>query len=73
MTRLSQEEFEEKFYDIFDRDEWEVIGKYVNNNTNIKILHKPCGTVTERKWVNLHKGKCFCPTCNPNKKYQIGY
>lgn len=67
MARLSQEDFEEKFYNIFDRDEWAVIGKYVNNNTNIKILHKPCGTVVERTWASLQRKTCNCPVCHSSK------
>lgn len=66
--RLTQEEFENKFYNIFDEDEWRVIGTYKNNVTPIEIQHVPCGNIITRKSINLFSHKtCFCPFCDPAK------
>lgn len=53
----SQEEFEEKFYDIFNKDEFQIVGEYVNTSTPIKIKHLKCDNIMERRPDNLFTRK----------------
>ena len=65
--RLTQSEFEEKFYSIYDASEWSVVGNYINNRTKIEIKHNKCGNSIFMSWTNLSNMKCNCKHCNPNK------
>lgn len=57
------EEFEELFYTIVDRDEYELLSKFTNTRAKIKILHKKCGTEFEIKVSNFLFRGSRCPNC----------
>jgi very-short-patch-repair endonuclease len=40
--KMTQESFEVKFYKKWDKKEYKIIGKYVNNRTPIEIFHTKC-------------------------------
>lgn len=55
----SHKEFLIDFYNIFNSDEYEVIGSYKNAHTRIEILHKACGSKYLSLPYNLLNGaKC---------------
>ncbi|HGD0580605.1 TPA: hypothetical protein ACH354_002268 [Clostridium perfringens] len=64
--KKTHEEFVQEVKDKYG-DEYEVLGKYVNNHTKIKVLHTKC----EYEWKitphNLLTGK-GCPICGGTKK-----
>lgn len=43
--------------------EYELAGEFVDQKTKIKILHKPCGNITEYSPRYFHDG-ASCPICN---------
>lgn len=62
----TQEQFESKIKELFG-DEFTVIGKYINNNTKIKMKHNSCGNewdVRPKDIIHKHSG---CPICNMSK------
>jgi very-short-patch-repair endonuclease len=60
--KLSQEQFEERFYDEFGND-YEVIGNYLNNRTPVEIKHN-CGCEFTIIPSNAFGRKqCNCPVC----------
>lgn len=63
--RLTQEEFEIKFYQKYQFSEYEVVGKYVNSQTPIDILHKKCGKIfsTSSPSNLLYQNVKGCPYC----------
>lgn len=62
--KKTQEEYENEVYEKFG-DEYTVLGKYVNNNTFIKVRHNTCGTEFEVQPYDFitDRGK-RCPLCN---------
>lgn len=66
--KRTQEEFER---DVFNavKDEYTVIGKYINTDTKVKIRHNICNKEFEvRPYLFLGKISTRCPHCNGNKK-----
>jgi very-short-patch-repair endonuclease len=72
-TKLTHEEFEKRFYEKFSSNEYQVIGKYANTQTNIEILHKTCGRVFASTPSNLLYGnsKYGCTYCYGKKARTI--
>ena len=64
----TQEEFEKEVYDLV-KDEYNVIGKYVNTNTKIKMRHN-CEKCKNYEYkvspINFLRGE-RCPKCNESK------
>lgn len=62
--RLTQEEFEERFYAIYDKNDFEVLSEYKTYNSQIKVLHKKCGRILTRSadnWLReMTKFVCEC-------------
>lgn len=58
----THEEFLKDFYKIHSKNEYEVIGRYVNAHTPIDILHKKCNKISKSSPNNLLNGsKCvYC-------------
>ena len=66
--KLTQDEFVQKVNDKYN-GKFEVIGKYIDATTPIKIKHKSCGTVfpkTPNK-ITAKSRKCSCPVCDGYK------
>jgi hypothetical protein len=59
--RMGIEKFTAKFEKIYGKDEYLVLGKYIDAHTKILIKHK-CGTEHEFTPTNFLKGH-GCPTC----------
>lgn len=51
-------------------DEYDVIGKYTNNNTPIKMIHNKCGYEFNMRPANFKNGN-RCPKCAGLKKHTI--
>jgi predicted Zn-ribbon and HTH transcriptional regulator len=53
-------------------EEYEVLGKYINARTNLKVKHKKCGYTWEAMPDNLirgiKRGLAVCPVCNSKLK-----
>lgn len=65
--KLTQEEYCNKFYKKNPKD-FEVIGEYVNTDTEIMIRHTVCGNEYLRKPEKLLSRGASCPKCNPYAK-----
>ena len=61
---LTNEEFQEKFYNKFDKNEYTLISQYVSASDFIKIRHK-CGYEFEKRPKNIMpiKEHLNCPKC----------
>lgn len=57
------DEFEELFYQIVDKDEYQLLSKFTNTRAKIRILHKKCGTEFEMKVSNFLFRGSRCPNC----------
>lgn len=69
-VRLSQQEFENKFYDMFGKNEYSITGNYINNRTKISVKHNKCNTTFDIIPSNTFGRKtCNCPKCNMNKNH----
>ena len=66
--KMTQQEFEDKFYSIFDKEEFKVVGTYIKSSVGIDIKHTKCGTILKRKpnYLFAHK-TCYCPLCSIDK------
>lgn len=60
--RLTQEEFENKFYGLYSKDEYQILSEYKNAKTKIRIKHVLCGSEFERTPDCLSRN-CNCPKC----------
>lgn len=63
--RLTQEEFEEKFYKMY-QGKYVVIGKYQNCITPVDIQCCKCGYILSQTPNYYDKGHTTCPICNKN-------
>lgn len=63
--KLTQEEFEEKFYMKYP-EEFKVIGKYVNAKTAVDVECKKCGQIISYTPNHYDRGITKCPVCNLN-------
>lgn len=63
--RKTQEEFEKEVKEKLN-DEYVVLGEYINNRTNIKVLHKLCGEIKYVKPNHLLNGH-GCKKCGIKK------
>ena len=66
--RKTPEQFKIEFDNINKtkfNNEYELLSDYVNSNTKIKILHKPCGNISEKLPFDFLSGK-GCSKCNNN-------
>lgn len=63
--KLTQQEFENKIYDMYG-DEFEIIGKYEGHRNKIKIKHKLCGKESNIIANNLLRWR-GCPYCHRSK------
>lgn len=59
---FTQEEFEERFYKLYSKEEFKIVSKYTKARDKIIIEHIPCGTQFERIADTLKKA-CNCPKC----------
>ena len=61
---LTNEEFQEKFYNKFDKNEYTLISQYISASDFIKIRHN-CGYEFEKKPKNImpEKEHLNCPKC----------
>lgn len=60
--KLTQEKFKEKVDKLFGKDEYEILGEYVNNHTKILVRHNKCGSEflkVPREFLCKHG----CPVC----------
>lgn len=67
---LNQRKSNNKFIDEFINnygDKYELLSKYINANTKIKVKCKLCNNLWESKPYHLSHTKCECPEC-ANKK-----
>lgn len=68
MRKLSHDKFVENFFSKHEKDEYTVLGTFVNSSTDILIRHNKCGKVYNSKPYNLYMGK-GCRECSaPNKR-----
>lgn len=51
-------------------DEYEVLSKYKNSNTKLKIKHNACGNIYEATFHTILKGR-GCPKCRQEQKFKI--
>lgn len=61
--KKSNAQFLEEIHDILD--EYEILEKYINIDTPIKMRHKPCGcefSISPYKFIHRHDKK-YCPIC----------
>lgn len=59
---MGHEEFVNKVNNVLG-DEYEVLGKYVNNKIKVDILHKKCGYIWNAKPSVIINQKSKCPKC----------
>lgn len=64
--RKTHDEFIKEVYNLV-KDEYTIIGTYINNNTKVEIKHNTCGHVYEVKPSNFLNGK-RCPKCAIKKR-----
>lgn len=57
------QEFENLFYTLVDRDEYELLSEFTNTRAKIKVLHKKCGNTFEIKVSNFLLRGLGCPHC----------
>lgn len=61
--------FEKAFTDRFNKaknaDEFNIVGKYINNHTPIKLMHK-CGCLFDIN-PSIEREYIYCPKCNQEK------
>lgn len=65
----SDEEFKEKIYSLV-KDEYTILGKYINAKTKIKIRHNICGNKYKTTSNNFLNGN-RCPICVESKGEQF--
>ena len=65
--KLSNDEFKDRVYDLV-KDEYTVVGRYVNSSEKIKMLHNKCNNSFDVRPFNFVQGT-RCPYCAPNHKY----
>lgn len=66
-NKVSQEEYEKRFYDIYG-DKFTLESKYTSMHDNISIKHNSCGFTFERRALNALNGKIICP-CESAKDF----
>lgn len=64
--KKTQEEFEQLVYNMY-KDEYTVIGKYVNFGTKIEIKHNICGNIWSVMPRDFLNNKSHCPECSYSK------
>lgn len=75
MARLTQEEYERRFYDIRGTKEFAVVGKYTKYHEGILIKHLKCGTEFEiiaSHALDINRN-IQCPKCSKNYPNVIPY
>ena len=61
--RLTNDDIRKRLHDMYG-DEYQLVGDYVNNTTDIKIKHIVCGNDFDKKPVNIFREKHdLCPIC----------
>lgn len=70
---VSHEIFEERFYNIYSKDEYELVGKYTKMSNKIKTKHIKCGKTEENYATNLIHGNMTrgCNFCYGKRKRTI--
>ena len=69
-VQLTQEEFENNFYDMFGKDEYSIVGNYINNRTKVSVRHNKCNMVFDIIPSNTFGRKiCNCPKCDMDKNH----
>lgn len=64
-SKLSQDQFEEKFYSLFSKGKYLVTGKYINNRSKVSVKHLECGCEFDIIPSNaLSRKECNCPKCS---------
>lgn len=70
--RLTHEEFLNKFYNKFNKDDYEVLNEYKGMHEKIQIKHLKCGKVFESEPSNLlYKSTRGCTFCFSKKKKSL--
>ncbi len=64
--RKTQEEFEQEVLEKIGSD-YKVLGKYVNKDTKIEMIHYPCGNTFLKRPHDITSKNSGCPYCNGNK------
>ena len=59
VKKLTQQEFCNKFYEKFSKDEYEIIGQYKTLNEEVEIKHLRCG----RSWFPIANNAIYHNTC----------
>lgn len=66
-TKRSTEVFKKEVYDLV-KDEYEVLGEYVNVDTHLEMRHVKCNSIYEVTPYCFIKYKSRCPKCNKGMK-----
>lgn len=61
-SRLTHKKFKNKVYLLYEND-YDVIDKYINTSTKIRIKHNLCGNIYSITPKYFLKGECQCPKC----------
>lgn len=69
--KLTTPEFQKRLDEIYGKGEFIVLGEYVNNATNIDILHAKCGNVIHKRPVKMTGSeKEGCYICSGKNHYK---
>ena len=60
-------EFNEKIVNYYGND-YQVYGEYDTSSKKVKIQHKRCGSIIEKRKNNLYLTKNLCPKCRKSDK-----
>lgn len=69
-VKKTTEEFKKEVYN-FVKDEYTVLGKYINNNTLIPMRHNLCGHIWNIRPKHFVNSNSRCPQCNESKGEQV--
>lgn len=68
-VKITQEIFEERFYNIYDKNEYEVLGNYVSYKDKIAIKHLFCNKIWMVTPSDLLSKHSKCGNCTKRKHY----
>lgn len=66
--KKTTEQFKKEVYDLV-KDEYEVLGEYVNNKVKIKFKHNTCNHVFEMRPNDFLSNNNRCPKCYKNRSH----
>lgn len=67
----TQDFFVEKVEKLFGKDEYTILGKYINYGTKVLVKHNICGYEWNVSAGNFLSSKSKCPLCNKKVRYTI--